>query len=369
MDTHKNREAFDPASKRVRFVSKRAALWYFRIMDEPTMELADRQRFFAWLRRSPDNVAEFLRFLYIHGCFEEHKLRAVESEGASAAEFDVTPDALPPNELAVNVEPLTEERDQRLHGKTGQLWKFAAVAAGIALSILLAIAIREPRIDDMVSTAAGQQLHIELPDGSVTHVGASSQLRIVFNGEQRVVHLYQGEAVFDVEKDPTRPFSVTTPVIDVTAVGTRFGVEMDFGVTATVSEGVVKITAHHNPDTAAVTLLRAGQQLWVSNDAPTQREVALVDATRTLQWADRWLSFKAGQTIGEAVGEFNRHSAVQIEIEQPAIAARELRGPNRFVVNRAEAFAQTVAANNDLVLIKVRSGDVTRLRLVERRTK
>lgn len=366
MDTHKNREASDPASKRVRFVSKRAALWYFRIMDEPAMELADRQRFFTWLRRSPDNVAEFLRFLYIYGCVEEHKLRAVESEGAGADELDVAPDALPPNEHA-NVEPLTAERAQRIHSKTGQLWKHAAVAACVALSILLAIATGDFRLDGTVSTAAGQLQHLTLPDGSVAHLGTRTQLTIQFSDGQRVVHLHQGEAVFEVAKDPDRPFIVTTPLVDVTAVGTRFGVSIHLGVTATVSEGVVQVTAHDNPDDAGVTLLRAGQQLRMSDNTLTQRQVIPVDATRALQWADGWLVFKSGQTIGEAVREFNRHNVVQIEIEQPAIGARELEGPYRFSVDASAVFARTVAANNDLVLVEDRSGKVIRLRLVERR--
>jgi ferric-dicitrate binding protein FerR (iron transport regulator) len=98
-----------------------------------------------------------------------------------------------------------------------------------------------------------------------------------------------------------------------------------------------------------------------------QHKVAPVDAARTLQWADGWLEFKSGQTIGEAAREFNRHNIEQIEIEQPAIAARELQGPYRFAVDSSAVFARTIAANNDLVLIEDRTGEVPRLRLAERR--
>lgn len=167
MGTHKHREAPHPASKRVRFVNKRAALWYFRIMDEPAMDLSDRQRFLTWLRRSPDNVAELLWFLQIHGCLDETKLRAAESNESGATELDVVLDTLPPNAHPADVEPLHEERRRRIrriNSTTGQLWRFAALLAGIA--VLLTFAIREPRIDDMVSTAAGQHQHIELPDGT-----------------------------------------------------------------------------------------------------------------------------------------------------------------------------------------------------------
>jgi transmembrane sensor len=333
MDTRKNKEAPDPDSECERSIIEQAVLWLLLYMDEPAMSWSDRIRFVNWLRRSPHHVAAFISVYKLDGVLGRHKLRAVENN------------------------------------RTGQRWKVAAMAAGVVLSILLTIATREPRIDNVVSTAAGQHQDIELPDGSVTHVGTSSQVRIVFNGEQRIVHLYQGEAVFDVEKDPARPFTVITHLIDVTAVGTRFGVAKDVGVVATVSEGVVKITAHDNPDIAEVTLLRAGQQLRVSDNSLTPSQVAHLDATRALQWADGSLGFTAHQTIGEAVQEFNRHNVVQIEIEQSAIAAIELEGPYRYSIHSPATFARDVAANNGLVLLEDRTGKVTSLRLVERRTK
>jgi hypothetical protein len=65
MEIHKNKAPPDQGGKCVRFVSKKAALWLLRSMDEPEMDLSDRNRFLDWLRRSPDNVAEFLRILAV----------------------------------------------------------------------------------------------------------------------------------------------------------------------------------------------------------------------------------------------------------------------------------------------------------------
>jgi ferric-dicitrate binding protein FerR (iron transport regulator) len=261
--------------------------------------------------------------------------------------------------------PLREKSNQRISSNTGRRWKLAA-ATVMALAVVLAPAARDPGFDGVVNTAPGEHQHIKLPDGSVAHVGTSSQLKIVFSGKQRLAHLYYGEAVFEVAKDPTRPFTVTTPLIDVTAVGTRFGVSVNRGVIATVSEGAVRITAHDDPDSVAATPLRAGQQLRVSDNAHTQREFALVDATRALQWADGYLEFNTGQTIGEIAREFNRHNVAQIEIEQPDIAARPIQGSYSFRVDASAAFARLIAAHYRLELIEDRTGEVTRLRLVER---
>lgn len=236
----------------------------------------------------------------------------------------------------------------------------------MTLAVVLVPAARGPGYDGMVITAPGEHQHIKLPDGSVAHVGTSSQLKIVFSGAQRRAHLDHGEAVFEVAKDPTRPFTVTTHLIDVTAVGTRFGVSVNPDVIATVSEGVVRITAHDDPDSVAATPLRAGQQLRVSDNAHTQREFALVDATRALQWADGYLDFYTGQTIGEIAREFNRHNVAQIEIEQPAIAARPIQGSYNFRVDESARFARIIAIHHSLALIEDRTGEVTRLRLVER---
>ncbi|MCK5470978.1 MAG: FecR domain-containing protein, partial [Cyclobacteriaceae bacterium] len=75
------------------------------------------------------------------------------------------------------------------------------------------------------SLPCGQKLKIFLPDGSTAWLNAESTITYPerFDTEKRVVTL-NGEAFFDVTKDPSKPFIVQTENIDVTVLGTTFNV-------------------------------------------------------------------------------------------------------------------------------------------------
>ena len=69
----------------------------------------------------------------------------------------------------------------------------------------------------------GRTSKIELSDGTVVWMNAGSKLLFPqkFEGKRRRVFLV-GEAYFEVAKDKTRAFTVTTPNIHVTVLGTHF---------------------------------------------------------------------------------------------------------------------------------------------------
>ncbi|NWO96327.1 FecR domain-containing protein, partial [Escherichia coli] len=55
-------------------------------------------------------------------------------------------------------------------------------------------------------------------------LNTATQVELDFDREARRVALLNGEAQFDVVKDPARPFIVTAGDVTVRAVGTRFSV-------------------------------------------------------------------------------------------------------------------------------------------------
>ena len=155
---------------------------------------------------------------------------------------------------------------------------------------------------------------------------------------------------------------MATHLIDATAVGTRFGVSIEPGVTTTVSEGSVKVTAHGQGDQGNFVILKENEELRVPDSGLTESVFTQVDADEKLEWANGWLVFRGG-TIGQAVNEFNRRNSVQIEIEQPEIARLALVGYYRFPVDASAPFARYVADRYGLVLSEDRSEKVVRLRL------
>lgn len=353
-------------SDRTRIVSQEAAYWYLRCSDERAMLRSDRQQFYSWLKRSPENIAEILRISEMDGKFAKRKLidRVGELEdsnvvsigtGASASQYDYEPsDSLD-----------DDEPEAAMTSKPGFSWASAA-AVLIAVACLLGLMIMNHEPNGTVQTAASQWQHMSLDDGSSVHIDARTRLKIDFLPERRIVHLYAGQAVFDVAKDPKRPFTVSTELVDVTAVGTRFGVAIDPGVTATVSEGVVKVTppGKHDDDRAAV-MLKAGEELHVLGAEVIRvsaADVVKVDAERKLDWANGWLVFR-GETVGQAVTEFNRRNAMQIKIEDRVIADRQLIGYYRLRVDAPESFAKLLDSQEGIVVIRDRTSNVLHLQL------
>jgi transmembrane sensor len=81
-----------------------------------------------------------------------------------------------------------------------------------------------------------------LDDGSVVTANANSALEIVFYRHQRLVKLTRGEAIFEVTKDPERPFVVETQQAKVTVLGTRFAVnQLSSKVRISVDHGRVQV--------------------------------------------------------------------------------------------------------------------------------
>lgn len=213
----------------------------------------------------------------------------------------------------------------------------------------------------VITTGASEWRHTNLTDGTTLHVDARSEVEIDYTEETRMVYVKRGSAVFDVAKDAKRPFVARTQLVDATAVGTRFGISIDPGVTTTVSEGVVKVTTRGQKDVGPGIVLKAGEEFRVLASRASEQSHHKVDAERKLEWATGWLAFD-GETIGEVVEAFNRRNAVQIEIEQADLAARPMRGFMRFRVDSSAALARYIAETNDLSVIEDRSGSILRLR-------
>jgi ferric-dicitrate binding protein FerR (iron transport regulator) len=72
----------------------------------------------------------------------------------------------------------------------------------------------------------GQKSRILLQDGSTVSLNAGSKLTYStdFNKKSRNIHL-EGEAYFEVAKNPKKPFKVYTDGLIITAIGTSFNVQ------------------------------------------------------------------------------------------------------------------------------------------------
>jgi len=96
-----------------------------------------------------------------------------------------------------------------------------------------------------VFSPAGQKTRITLPDSSIVLLNGNSQIRYSrnFNEDNRSVEL-KGEGYFNIHKDLSRQFIVSTSVLDVKVFGTSFNVkayENDQTVEVGLKTGKVEI--------------------------------------------------------------------------------------------------------------------------------
>jgi len=164
----------------------------------------------------------------------------------------------------------------------------------------------------------------------------------------RGVELLQGEALFDVARNKTRPFVVAAGDTNVRAVGTSFTVRRleAAPVQVLVREGVVEVFKPAS-DAAPVrvsanTMAEASS---VQGEAIAARPLPPAQLQRQLAWQTGQIAFE-GETLAQAAAEFARYSDTKIVIDDPALAREEITG--LFKTTDPVGFAKKTAISLNL---------------------
>lgn len=345
-------------NERLRLVSEEAAYWYFLCVDDPSMLRSDRREFLAWMRRSPENIAELFKIAQLDGKLRRLKL-AMRSLGLTKSNVVELTTSGSPYGLHREINDLDDEEEREPVNKRNLALKLVAFAASLFVGVALAFVAQDyMQSEQVVTTGASQWHHMTLPDGTAVHVDARSKVEVAYTDGERIVHVYEGSAVFDVAKDAARPFIARTHLVDAMAVGTRFGVAIDPGVTTTVSEGVVKVTGRGKTDGKSV-VLKAGEELRISDSTLTTPHFAQVDAERKLQWTNGLLEL-GGLTVSEGVEQLNRRNRTQILVESSSLGARVVKFAS-VKVDSPETYAKAVAQESGVTMILDKENGVIRL--------
>ncbi|AHV91959.1 FecR family protein [Bordetella holmesii] len=181
-------------------------------------------------------------------------------------------------------------------------------------------------------TARGEQRDVTLPDGSLLRLDTATRVEVKLYEKRRVVSIPDGQAVFQVQGDATRPFDVLAGPLKITVVGTRFsvrhtvGVPGDDGVRVAVDEGKVKVARAEGWGAyfAAAEVLTPGQQLSASADGD-MAPVTPVASAGIAPWRDGMVSFN-NTPLSQALAEFERYGATGLHVRNAAVGALRLTG-------------------------------------------
>jgi len=306
--------------------------------------------FTAWLTADPRHRAEYLRLATAWGRTGHlQRLRPVD------AHID--------SDILLRRRP----RQGRLGGS--RPFAFAAGIALAALGIVLVSRVSQERNELAYRTEVGGLSRVVLADGSTVTLNTETEIRVRLLAKRREITLVRGEAQFTVVHDASRPFEVWAHGHVVRDVGTAFDVRLDSeqGMWVLVTEGQVALSgAPSNPwfttTNPSVTMVSAGESAVVSGKSVTVSHVGASESTRPLAWQVDELSFE-GETLGEAVAEFNRYNERKLRIEDPEIAGLQIGGNfqaldvDSFVAALQRSFSLTIKksskkSSNDSLIIE-----------------
>lgn len=173
-------------------------------------------------------------------------------------------------------------------------------------------------------TAVGQQRELTLADGSKITLNTDTAIDVLFDANQRLIHLREGEILVQTAPDISpmaRPFLVSTRQGRVQALGTRFTVrELQPRTHLVVLEGAVKVELAENRQSTPL-IVNAGQRTDFSSHTFGQLSVAdpYVGAwTQGMLMADK-------MRLADFVAELTRYRRGFVRLD-PALADLRISG-------------------------------------------
>ena len=363
-------------------ITEVAALWFVRAQD-PDFSRADREEFASWLAGSAENVLEFLALGAV-----SQDIREASANIDVDALLDLARESGDRNNVVAMLPSVSAGETKPLRPtKRLRHIAFLSTAASVLIASVAGIWLFSISGPASYSTGIGEQISFPLNDGSVVILNAQSSLEVNYTETERNVRLVAGEALFDVENDPNRPFQVRTERAMIRAAGTSFNVRnRGEHITVTVVEGIVDVESL-NPapeggtprpksedfgglpadETAFTTQFRGKDgsiRLLAGQEARIQRQTAEITITsanveNATSWRERRLAFEA-RPLSEVVTEFNLFSNARIVIKDARLATMSISGA--FDADDPESFALFLSEAG-LAVAKQRSDGTFELRL------
>ncbi|GAB4519961.1 MAG: hypothetical protein Kow00133_06020 [Amphiplicatus sp.] len=245
---------------------------------------------------------------------------AFEACAAAAASLD----AHVPSILAASFEEelYEEEAARQMRRRSRTVGALAASLAAVAAAVVIAVfAVGGGEAVAQYATGRGETLRISLADESVVTLNTASRIEVAYSKRARRVHLAQGEVLFDVRRDPEKPFLVATRHGEVAVTGTVFAIRLDDAQTDVfVVSGAVSVA----PPTNGAVMVLAGQRVAI-DERGRSSAVEAFDPNLALAWREGKARFR-NALLGEAIAELNRYFERPVALGDSALADLPVTG-------------------------------------------
>jgi transmembrane sensor len=326
----------NPTRPQVRGQFREEAAEWLVTFSEGAADARAREAFSAWLRASPEHVRAYLRVSAFWEAADQLDLGLKRDIAELVRLAQLESNVFPLQQLqapvsAVSSSPTPAGLLPAVRSPRRRKIRAFAIAASVGV---LSVALTVWQLTQQTyTTSTGEQRTVTLTDGSTIELNARSRVTVRFSEHERDIELLEGQALFGVAHDATRPFIVSSNDTRIRAVGTRFDVDRKrTEVVVTVLEGKVSVA---QGDQRAVVdrgatagggtpvLLASGQQVVTQKD---QRAVVRqVDTAKVTAWREGLLVFDDAR-LSEVVEEFNRHNFKSLVISDPQLGELKISG-------------------------------------------
>jgi len=242
---------------------------------------------------------------------DEHELAALEAEslwygiGSTGSQIRKT------------------ERNTRITRRT-ILGAAVLGATGIAFE---RVGIVGPRLYADYVTSSAEQKTVLLSDGSTVFMNGNTAFSARLTGSERRLFLFEGQALFKVAKDASRPFIVEAGGGETRAIGTEFDIDIrPENVAVTVTEGIVSVSNSSKPieqDSDRVRAVANQRVTYRPDNVPSVPED--IDAEMETAWLRGKLIFNS-KPLGEVVAALSRYQYGKIFIANGRLRSLNVTG-------------------------------------------
>ena len=224
-------------------------------------------------------------------------------------------------------------------------------------------------------TGVGDNRRAVLPDRSSVFLNTDTRVRVRLASTRRDSELLRGEALFTIAQDKLRPFYVKAAGSLVCGMGTSFSVHIrdeSRTVEVLVRDGRVEVGPSDGHSGKRILVgsgaryASGGDSVVLGRGAWEIKHETSDYMARKFAWTSGRISFE-GETLAEAVHEFNRYNRRHLTIADPAIA--QLRVGGLFDATDPESFAATLEKHFGVQRMPAAQGDDEVIRLVSSGTR
>jgi transmembrane sensor len=214
--------------------------------------------------------------------------------------------------------------ERRSHARRKTLFTATFITSAALLSpaaFMSAWVHAEPLSTEVYSTRVGEVRPCVLGERMGARMNTGTYLTVTRSPELLEVSLDHGEALFDLAGESAGPLRVVAGNVVVNTHGARFSVRMH-------DSRNIDIVMSAGQLTIGTITMRANQLARVSPAGMALRDLTDAEVNRRLEWLTGNITF-TGETLAEAVAEFNRYNTSKLVIADRTIGSIAIGGSFR----------------------------------------